>query len=144
MCKLFVNSSGRCGRMRASARLATIVTNNSQTVHIEFTSSSQHVQEQFTDSSRAVHDYCATVALTSVRGYICGFLDTARLYRDRQQRDKLYHMTLKTKKTKWHDLPQQNRGRKSCKCQPCITYPVVTVFLHVGHHFGYCLRFGTL
>ena len=36
---------------------------------------------------RAVHDYCAIVALASVRGYIHGFLDTARHSRDRQQGD---------------------------------------------------------
>ena len=123
MRKLFVNSSGGCVPVRAMPRLSRTATNSSRTVHVEFTSSSRHVHEQFTDSSRALHDYCATVALASVLEYICGFLDNARLYRDRKRRDKLYHrdiMTLKTKQTKWHDLPRQNRGQKSCECQPCI------------------------
>ena len=30
-------------------------------------------------------------------------------------------MPLKTKQTKWHDLPRQNRGQKSYECQPCIS-----------------------
>ena len=98
MRKLFVNSSGGCVPVRTMPRLSRTATNSSRTVHVEFTSSSPHVHEQFTDSSRAVHDYCTTVALVSVHGYICGFLDTAHLYRDCQRRDKLYHrdnMTLK-------------------------------------------------
>ena len=28
---------------------------------------------------------------------------------------------LKTKQTKWHNLPPQNHGQKSCECQLCIT-----------------------
>ena len=101
MRKLFVNTSGRCGRMRASAcqcvpvrampRLSRTTTDSSRTAYVKFTSSSRHVHEQFTNSSRAVHDYCATVALASVHGYIQGFLDTARHSRDRQRGDNLYH-----------------------------------------------------
>ena len=87
MRKLFVNTSGRCGRMRAMPRLSRTATDSSRTAHVEFTSSSRHVNEQFTNSSRAVHDYCAIVALASVCGYIHGFLDTARHSRDRQRGD---------------------------------------------------------
>ena len=68
-------------------QLSRTATDSSRTAHVEFTSSSRHVNEQFANRSRAVHDYCAIVALASVRGYIHGFLDTARHSRDRQRGD---------------------------------------------------------
>ena len=39
-------------------------------------------------------------------------------------------MTLKTNQTKWHDLPRQNRGQKSCMGQPCITLIYQSVCLN--------------
>ena len=105
------------------------------------------VHDMFTSNSRTVHDYCGTVALAFVRGYTCGFLDTAHLYRDRQRRDKLYHrdnMPLKAKQTKWHDLPRQNRGQKSCECQPCINLVICTKreILYIFSSYSFQKHFG--
>ena len=81
------DDAGGCVPVRAMPRLSRTATDSSRTAHVEFTCSSRHVNEQFTNSSRAVHDYCAIVALASMRGYIHGFLDTARHSRDRQRGD---------------------------------------------------------
>ena len=100
-------------------------------VHEQFTSSSRVLHYMFTSNSRTVHEQFMTTARQWRSRWCVGiyvvFLDTARLYRDRQRRDKLYHrdnMTLKTKQTKWHDLPRQNRGQRSCECQPCISIQI--------------------
>ena len=86
MRKLFVNTSGRCGRMRASAwqcaqchdchELPRIVqeqlTSSSRVVHDMFTSSSRTVQEQFTTnalqlrSRRCVGTYRASWTLLAI------------------------------------------------------------------------------
>ena len=60
MRKLFVNSSGRCGRMRASAWQCAPCHDYHELpriVHEQLRSSSRHVNEQFTNISRSVHYY---------------------------------------------------------------------------------------
>ena len=31
---------------------------------------------------------------------------------------------------KWHDLPRRNRGQKSCKCKPGLSFPTNYNFIH--------------
>ena len=101
----------QCLTVHAMPRLSRIATDSSRTAHVEFTSSSRHVHEQFTNSSGAVHDYCATVALASVRGYIQGFLDAPRHSRDRQRGDNLYHRD---------NMPLQESRRNGTTCHDKI------------------------
>ena len=114
MRKLLVNTSGRCGRMRASAWQCAQCHDCHELpriVHEQLTSSSRVVHDMFTSSSRHVHEQFTTNARQSVRGYIQGFLDTARYSRDRQRGDNLYHRD---------NMPLQESRRNGRTCHDKI------------------------
>ena len=124
MCQLFVNTSGRCRRMRASAGQCAQCHDCHelpQIVHEQLMSSSRAVHEQFRSSSRLMRDSGARVGAwvyTRLPGHCSPF---QRSPARRQLISQRQHATTR-KQTKWHDLPRQNRGQKSCKCQPCIIH----------------------
>ena len=129
MRKLFVNTSGRCGRMRASACQCAPCHDCHELpliVHEQLTSSSRVVHDMFTSSSRTVHEHFTTTArqwrsrrcvvYTGLPGHYSPFQRSparGQLISQRQH-------ARTTKQTEWHDLPRQNRGQKSCKFQPFI------------------------
>ena len=107
----------QCLTVRAMSRIAT---DSSRTAHVEFTSSLRHVHEQFMSSSRLMRD-------SGTRGGVwvyTGLPGHCSPFRRSPARRKLIshrQHAATTKQTKWHDLPRQNRGQKSCKCRPCIS-----------------------
>ena len=88
------------------------LTSSSRVVPDMLTSSSRTVHEQFTSSSRLLRDSGARVG-----AWVYTWLPR---HCPPFQRSPAGRHAATTKQTKWHDLPRQNRGQKSCKCQPCI------------------------
>ena len=97
-------------------------------VHEQFTSSSRVVHDMFTRNSRTVHEQFMTTARQWRSRWCVGIYVvswTLLAFTGIASEETSYireNMTLKTKQTKWQDLPRQNRGQKSCECQPCISW----------------------
>ena len=103
-------------------------TDSSRTAHVEFTTCSRVVHEQFRSSSQLMRNSGARVGAwvyTGLPGHCSPF---QRSPARRQLISQRQHAATR-KQTKWHDLPRQNRGQKSCKCQPCIRLEIYSYSL---------------
>ena len=110
----------QCLTVCAMPRLSRIATDSSRTAHVEFTSSSRAVHEKFRSISRLMRDSGARGGAWVYTG-LPGHCSPFRRSPARRQLISQRQHAATTNQTKWHDLPRQNRGTKSCKCQPCIT-----------------------